>query len=477
MRTSMTAWIVLLLAAVVAVSATPASATIVIADYNDLSLGAQQGQAGGTGLSGTWGGTGTIDVISGDLTAPAGTGYALTQSGPARSIIGNANVGRQNIRSLASPLTGNTVWFSFLAQNQTNNSRGGISFNGSGYDPQSPLVMTQGTNLYVNGSPVASGVFTTGQTALVLGRVTVDDTPGGPDTWDIWVDPDVSRGAGGLGTPTSSTAENLIYSTGITDLGNISHHYPGTWGEQNGAIVDMVYLSDGPYGFADVTGTVPVIASYEFSGGSAASSDADPNSTAGAFDVSQIGAISSYSNMVFVDSSVTPDNTIAAVTGNDYVGFTVDLGSNTYNLTSLSFDYHITDAYEDSDYGVRVMNSITGFTDDSTVMDSDDAVSDGVSRTYTFPAPGGTGDIDTETVNVNIDLTDPYTSAIFGDDLQGVTGEVEFRLYLVDGSGANFRYHRIDNVVLQGNVVPEPSTLAIWTLGLLGLIGWRRRKR
>ena len=26
-------------------------------------------------------------------------------------------------------------------------------------------------------------------------------------------------------------------------------------------------------------------------------------------------------------------------------------------------------------------------------------------------------------------------------------------------------------------VVPEPSTFLIWSLGLLGLIGWRRRRR
>ncbi len=34
------------------------------------------------------------------------------------------------------------------------------------------------------------------------------------------------------------------------------------------------------------------------------------------------------------------------------------------------------------------------------------------------------------------------------------------------------------NVIFTSTVVPEPSTLLIWALGLLGLIGWRRpRKR
>jgi len=481
MRTSMTAWIVLLLAAVVAVSATPTSAALVIADYNDLSLGVQQGQSGGTGFSSAWGGTGTIDVISGDLTAPAGTGYALVQSGPGRSIMGDHSAARQNTRALTSALTGDTVWFSFLVENQvqsgtTNGSRGGISFNQSGYSPGPPRVQTVGSSLWVNGSTVATNQFTAGQTALVLGRVTVDDAPGGPDAWDVWVDPDVSNGPGGLGTPTASTFQDHIGAAGITRLGNVSYYYgSGT----QGAKVDMVSLSDGPDAFADVTGTNPpiVIASYEFSGGSAASSDADPNSSAGAFNVSPApGGISGANHNVYVATDQTGPafSTTTAVANDDYVGFTVDFGAVTYNLDSLSFDYHISNAFAGQGFGVRVMNSVTGFTDFSTAMDSDDAVADGVGRTYSFgPTPSG----DTATVNVNLDLTDPYASNIIGDDLQGVTGPVEFRFYLIDSSTSNQRHHRIDNVVLQGYVIPEPSTLAIWSLGLLGFIGWRRRKR
>jgi len=219
-----------------------------------------------------------------------------------------------------------------------------------------------------------------------------------------------------------------------------------------------------------------VIASYEFTGLSAASSDADPNSSAGAFDVSPIGGgFSALNNDVFVQTVLTSGfSTTGAVTNDDYVGFTVDLGSSTYDLTSLSFDYHIQEAFAGGGFGVRVMNSVTGFTDFSTVMDSDDAVADGVTRTYSF---GPTTDGDTATVNVNLDLTDGYASNIIGDDLQGVTGPVEFRFYLIDSSSATQRVHRIDNVVLQGNVIPEPSTLLMWALGLLGFIGWRRRKR
>jgi len=231
----------------------PAAPSYVAADYNDLSLGLQQTQFGGIGLSAAddWSGTGTIDVISGDLTAPAATNYALTQSGTPQSIIGDWNEGRRNIRDLASALTDDTVWFSFLAENQAGDSRGGISFNGSGGSPQNPLVRTDGAHLFVNGSTVANDVFTTGQTALVLGRITVSDT--GNDTWDIWVDPDVSGGESGLPAATATVVDNTITAAGITRLGNISYH-TGTGGVQNGAIIDMIRLSDGPNGFADVTG-------------------------------------------------------------------------------------------------------------------------------------------------------------------------------------------------------------------------------
>jgi len=225
----------------------------VAVDYNDLTPGVQRDQYGGVGLSHTnsWGSTGTINVVSGDLTAPAATNYALTQVGTPQSIRGGYQDPRQNTRDLAAPMTGDTVWFSFLVQNTHENSRGGISFNQSGHQPVSPRVQTLGADLYVNDATHATGVFTTGQTALVLGRITINDN--GDDTWHIWVDPDVSGGEGGLGPATATVVDDYIDAAGITRLGNSSYDTAGTAG-QNGAIVDMIYLSDGPNGFADVTG-------------------------------------------------------------------------------------------------------------------------------------------------------------------------------------------------------------------------------
>ncbi len=42
-------------------------ADLVIADFNDLNVAKLQGQAGGTGLSGTWYGSSGPQVVAGDL--------------------------------------------------------------------------------------------------------------------------------------------------------------------------------------------------------------------------------------------------------------------------------------------------------------------------------------------------------------------------------------------------------------------------
>jgi len=230
---------------------------VIVADYNDLTGGGagQANQGGGTGLSGNWTGTGTIDVFDEDLTAPVGTGYALTQSGNSRSIKGDYSAARQNYRTLTTALTNNTVWFSFLLHNADATSGGGLGFNQSSWDPVNPLVRSQGSDLLLNGSTVASTVFTEDQTALVLGKITVQDS--GNDTFEIWVDPDLSGGEAGLPAPTGTdSASDFFDSAGITNIANISYL---------NAKLDMIYLSDGPDGFADVTGwpPLPELLAYE----------------------------------------------------------------------------------------------------------------------------------------------------------------------------------------------------------------------
>jgi len=55
-----------------------------------------------------------------------------------------------------------------------------------------------------------------------------------------------------------------------------------------------------------------------------------------------------------------------------------------------------------------------------------------------------------------------------------VTGPSDYRFFIPGGTiSGHTSLYEID---VLGTVVPEPSTFLIWTLGLLGLIGWRRRR-
>jgi hypothetical protein len=47
---------------------------------------------------------------------------------------------------------------------------------------------------------------------------------------------------------------------------------------------------------------------------------------------------------------------------------------------------------------------------------------------------------------------------------------------LIPGGGASDLNPIINALTLEVEVIPEPSTFLIWSIGLLGLIGWRRRR-
>lgn len=236
--------------------AAPASAGLVVADFNDLNIGNLGGQAGGTGLSGTWDtGTSRVLVTSGDLTSPL---YGIVQSGNARSVTGDYNTGRQQNRSLTTPLSGE-VWFSFLARNDGAGDRSGVTFNTTGYDTNKRgqiLLMNDDMRFNLTNGDQAQNfvqvndVLTLGETALIVGQLQVGS---GNDSLKLWVDPDLVGNPLALQTlaPTlSTTAFDL--GGNVNRIGAMSYYYQA--GSPTGGLVDNFRLSDDWNAFSQVTG-------------------------------------------------------------------------------------------------------------------------------------------------------------------------------------------------------------------------------
>ncbi|MGD1979365.1 MAG: hypothetical protein PVJ98_08235 [Akkermansiaceae bacterium] len=240
----------------------PLDAGTVIADFNDNTTGplgafiVGDGQEGGSGwLTGdVWANTGTIAVIPGDLTAPPATGYAVIQDPTSQSVQGTSTAPRHTTRAVEEPMTG-TVWFSFLLNQPTVQSRGGISFNQNGTSPGNPRIVATGTEIRLGLGPTlqpgggGADLLAIGETALILGRLTIDNT-GLAETLDIWVNPDVSVGSSSLPAPGNSLSEETTsLNPGILRVGIQSYSADGL-----GGIVDSLRVSDASNAFEVVTG-------------------------------------------------------------------------------------------------------------------------------------------------------------------------------------------------------------------------------
>jgi hypothetical protein len=243
------------LAAIIGLNVTySARATVVVADFNDNTLGQLAGQAGGTSLTGTWAGATNPQVVAGNLVAPLSTNYAVPQSaGPAQSVQ-NTNTAAtsgsgQDTRPTAATLAG-TVWFSFLLNPIDANARAGISFNTSGASASGARMDAAGAGFFISYSnQTLPNVFTTGSTHLVVGEVIVNEGGGNNDHLRVWVDPDVS-------TLTESTTTNRVFDAATADwvasgITSIAVQSYGN-GSSLGGIVDAIRVSDGPNAAGDV---------------------------------------------------------------------------------------------------------------------------------------------------------------------------------------------------------------------------------
>lgn len=253
-------------------SAATAHATIMVADFNDLTSGALSGKAGGTGWSGNWTGSAVATVSSGDLTSPL---YTLTQSGtPQHDHSTNSTGFRQNFRTSAASPTG-TIWFSYLARAEAAGDRAGLSINSPTAtpfnDPGTAYAYLVGDTLNyqfgVGTAGTLTGATPVGSNVLIVGKIDLNGGAAGADPISLWVNPDlVANPDINAYTPTYSN-DSVDWLNAINTIGAVAARVDG--GTAGGGDVDNVRFSDGggnaAQAYTDVTGAgVPEPTSLAF---------------------------------------------------------------------------------------------------------------------------------------------------------------------------------------------------------------------
>lgn len=214
-----------------------------------------------------------------------------------------------------------------------------------------------------------------------------------------------------------------------------------------------------------------ILADYRFTSPNAANSEA-------LVTPSTANPVTLAGGMVFVSTSGNPGgmasfavdktdgtNEAGAITAGDYIAFTLtpNVGY-ALDLADLRFDWVI---QRDSKVANPDPNpwTATAFLKSSVGgFSSGDPTLGTASRSTSYFGIGN-GATENAWQNVVFDLSSIANS----------TSPVTFRLYLYDnGSYADSRI-RLDNVVVNGAVVPEPASLA--GLGLMGLLLQRRRRQ
>jgi hypothetical protein len=203
-----------------------------------------------------------------------------------------------------------------------------------------------------------------------------------------------------------------------------------------------------------------VLANYSFDGSVRTSFDTNSETTASPFSdgpgfASLLDATRGNSApSISVDTAQTDGNTnAAAVTANDYFTFTITpAGGFALNLTNLSIDY-------------------ANYTNDGTFPAISFFVRSSINN---FSANIGS------TVNVTAASAGAFANTSFnltGAAFQNVTTPIEFRIYVQDGIADPDRGILLDNIILNGTAVPEPSTYAMIGLGATLLVGMQRFRR
>ena len=205
-----------------------------------------------------------------------------------------------------------------------------------------------------------------------------------------------------------------------------------------------------------------VIVSYDFQSDLSGSIDPSFSGIVTADNyVTNIGGRSGSGKDVYVLGDQTPQSDPITDSGNTglYHEFTLNISGlgtgEQLNLTGWSGNYYV-DSSADFRLGLYSNAGALGFSNGD------------ILQTETL---GFGGDI-----IFAVDLTSANSNA--GTDFTGLTnGEsVAFRFYFGDNSGSNTRRHRLDDITVSGQVIPEPATLTLLA-GFLTLVILRRTRR
>jgi len=169
----------------------------------------------------------------------------------------------------------------------------------------------------------------------------------------------------------------------------------------------------------------------------------------------------------YLDFTITPD-----------AGFTLDFSAATFDMTIGS--WIPTTATGPLEFGTAVFYQINGGTltavgSTSSVTNVDTNTTGWTETLSNFSLPPGQTALPTTGGLVEASITQIDLSAITGLNADDT---VTIRIALGDNSGNKHKHDYVDDLVLNGfTSVPEPGSLALQSLGLLGLIGFGRRKR
>jgi autotransporter-associated beta strand protein len=176
------------------------------------------------------------------------------------------------------------------------------------------------------------------------------------------------------------------------------------------------------------------VAVYEFNADSPNSTDADATTTAGPWTPTAVtGTAGAITGGAFrSDGSINSGGTVgAAVTAGQYASFTFNANGNARDLTRLQLDYNGENPFE---FNLGVFASVNGGAPGFTAANQ-------LFNVRLSPDVLPTSPVTTVTSTNFFDLTTVPA-------LQGVTGPVEFRIYLADNSSSALRVHLVDNVRL-----------------------------